>query len=218
MKVAILIPTIAGREKFLHQAIYQISEQSHQPDIIEIIQDLPIYKSPDVAWRYKIGIQRCKQKGADIIIFWEDDDWYRYNYIEMMVKSWIIAGRPDVFGISRTIYYNIVKRKYLLIDHPGRASMMSTMVTKNFIPQWEDDRDPYIDMFIWRGQYNKATVDVSYGQSITIGIKHGIGACAGGGHFWTDDKFPFDDKDLEFLSKIIDPDSLRFYSSFYGKH
>ena len=90
-----------GREKFLHQAIALISEQTYQPSIIEIVQDPPIYKIPDVAWRYKIGIERCKQKGADVIIFWEDDDWYKYTYIESMIKHWIMKGNPAIFGISR---------------------------------------------------------------------------------------------------------------------
>ena len=80
--------------------------------------------------------------------------------------------------------------------------MMATMVTKDFTPKWDDDRDPYVDMFLWKANFKKGTIDIPYDQLITVGIKHGIGARAGGGHFWPDDKFRYDDVDLEFLSEI----------------
>jgi hypothetical protein len=217
MTTAVLIPTIKGREQFLQQAKNLISEQTITPSFIEIVDDEQRnLKVVDVAWRYKIGIQRCLKKGADVIIFWEDDDWYKYNYIELMLKHWVMKGSPDVFGISRTIYYNIVKRKYMFMDHPDRASMMSTMVTKNFKPKWEDKQNPFVDLLIWKeSEYKKRTWDIPFEKSIAIGIKHGIGLCAGGGHRWRDEKYPYDDSNLRFLSFIVDKDSLNFYSNFY---
>lgn len=218
MTIAVLIPTIEGREKFLKQALNLISEQTVQPTFIEIVDYKPVSPGIDVALRYKVGIERCQMKNADVIIFWEDDDWYKYNYIELLLKNWVLCGQPDIFGLSKTIYYNIVKRKYLLIDHPGRASMMSTMITKNVIPNWEDSHNQFVDLELWKNSTStKGTMDNPFDKPIAIGIKHGIGLTAGGGHKWGDDKFPFSDLDLTFLSSIIDKDSLNFYATFYPK-
>lgn len=216
MITSVLIPTIKGRENFVNQAKALLNEQTVKPTFIEIIDDEPIYDGVDVAWRYKIGIERCKKNGADVIIFWEDDDWYRYDYIELMLKHWTLSGQPDIFGVQKTIYYNIVKRMFLPINHPGRASMMQTMVTKKFVPDWEAQRDPYVDMYLWKSMvYSKGVIDVPFEDSIAIGIKHGIGLTAGGGHKWNAERFKYQDFDLKFLSSIVDKDSLNFYASFY---
>lgn len=217
MNVVVLIPTIKGREPFLRQAISLIEEQTYQPKQVIIVDDEPEVPGIDVAWRYLKGIERCKKAGADIIIFWEDDDWYKYNYIELMIKHWILQGHPFIFGLRKTIYYNIVKRKYLLIEHPGRASMMSTMVTKEFMPNWNEEHDQYVDMTLWKQRVPKSTMDNPFESPIAIGIKHGIGSTAGGGHKWQDNKFPYGDQNLTYLSSIVDKDSLNFYSAFYGK-
>lgn len=201
-----------------------ISEQTIKPSFVEIVNDdniawdlIKTRPEIDVALRYKIGIERCKTKGADIIIFWEDDDWYKYNYIELMLKHWVLAGKPTIFGISRTIYYNIVKRMFRPLNHPGRASMMSTIVTKDFEPKWNYDHDPFVDMFLWKSNdFSKGTIDIPFDKSIAIGIKHGIGSTAGGGHKWPAEKFPYSDKELIYLSNIIDKDSLIFYEKFYA--
>jgi len=216
MNIAILIPTIKGREAFLNQAMTLLSEQTLEPAFIEVVDDIPPFEAKqDIAWKYKIGINRCLDRKADLIIFWEDDDWYRYDYIEFMVKHWVLFSSPDVFGLSKTIYYNIVKRKYFPVNHPGRASMMSTLITKNIVPDWEDERDPWVDITLWKKKVPNHAFDIPFDNLPTVGIKHGIGNCGGGGHFWSDTKFKYDDVDLRFLKSMVDADSLNFYSNFY---
>lgn len=219
MKVGVLIPTLKTRSRFLKHSLSLLGEQSYQPTDVLVLDDEPPFKAAnDIAWKYKIGINRLKESGCDLIIFWEDDDWYRYDYIDTMIKNWVLTGKPTVFGISKTIYYNIVKRRYSLLGHNGRASMMSMLVTNDFTPYWEDVRDQYIDMDIWKkSNYKKISSDVmTFAKPLSVGIKHGIGNCGGGGHFWDDKKFQYDDKDLHYLSSVVDPDSLEFYSSFYN--
>ena len=217
MNITVLIPTIRGRENFLQHAKSLIAEQTLQPTNIIVVDDEKMINGYDVAWRYLIGIERCKEIGSDVIIFWEDDDWYKYTYIEFLIKNWVLAGMPDIFGIERTIYYNIVKRRYSMFHHSGRASMMMTMVNGNIAPNWLESHNQYVDMALWKhAKHSHKTMDVPFQRPVAIGIKHGIGDCAGGGHAWPKDKFQYIDTDLKFLSSIIDADSLNFYSDFYN--
>lgn len=214
MKTAVLIITRGDRPKFLEQAKKLISDQTMQPDFVEIVDDKPKSNEVDITYRYRIGVERCKQKGADCIIFWEDDDYYAPTYIQRMVGEWTKKGCPDILGISSTIYYNVVTLKYVYLSHPGRASMMSTMINAKAQINWGDDSYAYTDMILWRQLKGFA---VSFNERLNIGIKHGTGLCGGGGHQTIWAHYNQEDQDYSFLKQHIKGQDLEFYKQFKMK-
>lgn len=210
-KIGILIPTRGDRKEFLQFALKQIERQTLQPDMIEIVDDKPLSKDPDITYRYQIGCKRLEEKGCELIIPWEDDDWYSPIYIQLMYDKWIEAGKPDMIGIGRTLYYNIHVQKYVLLLHPSRASMMSTAFTTaiNKI-EWCEDNYSYTDMHLWTKTNLKKHVIPIIGNPPCVGIKHGVGLCGGGGHNKQWKIYNEQDHDFKFLSGIVGED-ISFY-------
>ncbi len=210
MKIGVLIITRGDRPKFLEHAKYLISEQTLQPDIVEIVDDKPLSDKIDITYRYRIGCERLFKKGVDVIIFWEDDDWYSKDYIQLMCSHWIANGQPDVFGLNTTVYYNININKYVLLSHPGRASMMSTMISKEAKINWGKDDYAFTDMVLWQ---QLKGISIKINETIAIGIKHGTGLCGGGGHVNDWKGYNLDDLKKDFLRMHTDEKSFCFYTS-----
>jgi hypothetical protein len=178
-RVAVVIPTRGDRPQFLDFAYQQILLQTKQPDIIEIMDYPPKSDDKDITQRYRAGVLQAVAKGADCIIFWEDDDYYQLDYIEYMVKQWELKGKPLIFGIEYTYYYHLRFGLHYK-HHPGRASMFCTMVSKDAInQQWPHDNVAFTDLYIW-GAWRGVTIKPE--RTMAIGIKHGIGMSGGKGH------------------------------------
>lgn len=210
MKVGVLIPTRGNRPQFLQQSMRMLERQILNVDFVEVVDDKPRSTEKDITWRYRIGCERLVKKGADIIFFWEDDDYYSNNYLLKMWDGWNENGRPEIFGLNTTIYYHLGLKKWRRFEHPGRASAFTTMVTKDIVNfKWPKDSEPYTDLFLWRGLTGKA-VDLG---TIAVGIKHNIGLCGGNGHSSTSMyKLP-DTKKMTWLSQFVDSESMEFYRS-----
>jgi hypothetical protein len=208
MKIGVLIPTRGDRPKFLEHALFLISEQTHKPHFIEVVDDIPFSSQKDITYRYRVGCDRLVNKGCEIIFFWEDDDFYSPSYIQNMLDYWVTVGRPKIFGINHSIYYHLKLQKWFRQDHPGRASAMNTMVTSSIINySWPKDNEPFTDLHLWKDIPGRS-VDIPVIKS--IGIKHGIGLCGGKGHsslHW----YKNNDPGFKWLSKIVDKRSLEFY-------
>lgn len=211
-KVGVLVPTRGNRSMFLHQAKKMIARQSVRPNFIEIVDDKPKSNAVDITWRYRTGCERLVAKGADVIVFWEDDDWYAKKYIETMVKKWAAHGKPTIFGIDSTVYYHLITNKFRKFEHPNRASMMSTMVTKDIINKkcWPDDDYAYCDLHLWK-ELNGKTFQPE--TQINIGIKHGIGLVGGGGHQIDWERYNSHDHDMSWLLYRIPKIDHPFYQS-----
>ena len=211
MKIGVLIPTRGDRKNFLIHALKLISNQTQQPDEIFIVDEKPKSNEIDITYRYRVGCEKLFKKGCDVILFWEDDDWYHENYIEIMIKNWLFFGEPDLFGLGSTTYYHIGVNKYRTMIHKGRSSAFTTMVTKEIMNiNFGKDSERFFDIHLWKQSLRKETF--LYPENICLGIKHGVGSCGGKAHL---NDFPYDkeDADLSFLKLIVDEDSFKFYTS-----
>ncbi len=145
MKLGVLIPTRGDRDKFLSHAKKLLSNQSIQPDEILIVDFNPTDDKVDITKRYRLGCESLFiNKKCDLVVFWEDDDWYAPNYLEKVFNTWKI-NKPDVIGFGKTIYYHLFTKKYLIVNHPDRASACCTAVTKEILNiKFPDDSYPYL--------------------------------------------------------------------------
>jgi hypothetical protein len=208
-KIGVLIPTRGNRPVFLEQALSLINAQTRQPDHVEIISDLPLSEDIDVTYRYRIGCERLFALGCDVIIFWEDDDWYSPEYIELMIGEWMRIGRPSLFGIGQTVYYHIFSRRYMVLAHRSKASAMSTMVTRKIMDlKWPKDNDAYLDAALWKYP-GKTWIPAKH---ICIGIKHNTGMVAGGAHNEDNAHYNKVDADGSWLRGVCG-DGAEFYES-----
>jgi hypothetical protein len=188
-----------------------MKRQTVDPDIIEIVDDpKPEGLDKDITWRYRIGLERLKNKGAKVVFFIEDDDWYAPNYIEYLLQRYKEAGEPEIFGLNQSIYYHIMVNKFWISNHPGRASAMSTLVRVDAMDtyQWGADNDPWFDIAVWK-QLNGKAIDMPH-KPIAVGIKHGFGVHGGVGHKAGFHHYKANDPKREYLKGIVGED-INFY-------
>lgn len=232
MKIGIIIPDRNDRPMFLEKTLYMIGYQTKRPNHIEIVNYPAESNQPDITQRYRRGYEKMNELNVDLIFFIENDDWYSPDYINYMLMSWKNADRPDLFGTSFTTYYHIGLRKYFKFRHPERASMMNTIIKPGLDINWPPDHESFTDMFLWTRQdcFNGSKSVWSPKDSLSIGIKHGIGLCGGrqhttGLHRYTitgglgnEEASGNDDANANWLAeRVQDKLMLDFYKSFYNK-
>ena len=169
-KIGIILPTRGDREEFLNIAKQYIERQTVKPHIIKIVDFKPKTNDLDITMRYRIGYEEIRNQ-CDIVFFWEDDDWYREDYLEWMISMWNEHGCPKLFGVSESHFYHIDEH-YIKINHPRRACMYNTMVRSDLDIMWAVDKYRFMDMVLWNKHRG---VLVNYDEVRSVGIKHGIG-------------------------------------------
>lgn len=213
MKIGVLIITRGDRPDFVKHANYLLSIQTVLIDHVLIIDEKPLSNKCDITYRYKKGSKILFDLGMDCIVIIEDDDFYSANYIETMVKKWVENRKPLIFGLANTIYYSLTQKKYSVLKHRGRASMMSTLISREAVINWGEDNYPFADLTLWNQLKGIAIEDET---GLCIGIKHGIGLCGGKAHK-TNFPYSIDDKDFKYLESKVDKKSFEFYKSIHEK-
>jgi len=209
LNIHAIIPTRGDRQQFVEFAVKQMENQTLKPDMISVIDYTPKDTRVDLASRFQYGIEQALQAGADVIFFIEDDDFYSAQYIETMIQMWIGADKPSLFGLDTTIYYHLGLKMAGWIKHEGRASMYSTMITKDFnMSVWPNDPERFVDLKIWKRTQDKKAVAPM--DALCLGIKHGHGKCGGSMHdpnkfirMFREKNLP--DNSLNYLKRMTGP-------------
>ena len=215
IKVGILIPDRNDRPELLANCMRMMEAQTLQPHVIELVNDIPSDDKMDITKRYRLGYDRLRNKGLDIIAFIENDDWYSPNYLRQMINTWTDNQRPDLLGTNYTMYFHMRLHRYFTMLHDDRSSAMNTFIKPDMTFPWCPDNEPYTDMWLWLGLKKRITNKYIYGPSpmISIGMKHGIGKCGGLSHVSRFNRYKSDGRDL--LKKTLDPISYEFYNKYY---
>jgi len=213
MRVAVVTPHHDTRRAvFLDRLRYYMERQTMQPDMWIIVDDEFSTGVTDLTKRVRIGCERAKQQGADVVLIMEDDDWYHSDYIKTMVGWWVSHGRPQIFGIGYTLYFHLAGRVWHS-DHKGRASLMSTLVSVDALERftWPADEYVWLDIELWK-QLKGRTVEPQ--RFYSVGIKHGIGLCGGVGHNKGFSKYK-PDPAWSNLKRHLPASDIEFYKSLY---
>jgi len=212
-KFAVLIIHRGDRPLFLQHFHRQLSKQTVQPTILEIIDYPPVDDKVDITIRYRKGYDNLRGKGLDCIVIMEVDDAYLPTYLETMLRGWVDHGCPDIFGPKYTTYVNLrlgegVVRKAITLKHEQRSSMMSTLIKADLDLNWPADSYPYTDSHLWIHCKNKKTFAPD--RIICLGIKGGYVNGLTGGQFHRD-KLKMYDESVNLL-KIVGEENFKFYS------
>jgi glycosyltransferase involved in cell wall biosynthesis len=234
-RIGIIIPNRGDRPEFLKNCLQMIAAQTIAPKKTMVIgtgrtpiplglllpYDIkvvaPVDGVVDITRRYREGYQLFDKTKFDILFFMEDDDYYAPDYLEVMLKQWEKAGRPDLFGTNYTIYYHLKLKKYFTMRHEQRSSAMSTLIRPGLNITWPLDHDPYTDQWLWMsediGIKTKKVFEPNH--IICVGMKHGQGLCGGGNH--VDGFYRYINDDNGFLENTLDEESYQFYKQYSDK-
>ncbi len=118
IKVSCIMPT-ANRRQFVSKAIDSFINQSYANRELIVVDDgedsvadiIPVndnrIKYLRLTDKLTIGKKRnlaCDKSVGDIIIHWDDDDWYSSDWIEYQVKS-LLTTNADVTGLSNPYFH-----------------------------------------------------------------------------------------------------------------
>jgi len=123
-KVSCIMPT-ANRQKYIPLAVEYFLNQSFRDAELVIIDDgTESIKSllPDhhrIKYFYtdpigKIGAKRnyaCEKAIGEIILHWDDDDYYGYDWITRSVAA-LESSNADICGLNEILFYSPLQDKY----------------------------------------------------------------------------------------------------------
>ncbi len=117
--VSCIMPTF-NRRRFIRQAVRNIRRQDYpavelvvvddgSEPIADMLTELPRAKYIHVDQRVTIGHKRnvaCEAAAGEILIQWDDDDWYAPNRISRQVSD-IVLGNADATGIGVNLLLDV---------------------------------------------------------------------------------------------------------------
>ncbi|WP_158797408.1 glycosyltransferase family A protein [Pedobacter sp. L105] len=168
--VSCIMPT-ANRQKYISFAIDYFLKQSYPNAELVIIDDgiksvaSLIPDHPKIRYFYSdpigtIGIKRnhaCEKSSGEIIMHWDDDDWYAPEWISRQVDA-LITSNADITGLNRVIFYSpTIEARWVYEDLDIEKPWLcgATMAYKKSF--WQDNQ--FIDLqvgedydFVWNSK------------------------------------------------------------------
>ena len=211
MKIGTVTPTLGDRPIFLNRLKERLNNQTRKADV-SVFVDHKGNGKVDIRERYIKGIKECFDKGCDLVLFIEDDDYYPLTYIEEMSSEWERLNRPNIFGVKTTTYYQIVSNRFVNMS-PNHSSAYCTGIGSGAKYEVGAVSSPYYDIAIWAA--NKGPqVEL---KNPPLGIKHGLGRCGGVGHDINSRLYMANiDLDMSLLRQRVDKESFNFYNKLAG--
>lgn len=216
MRTGVLVCDPGDRPEFKDQYTYYIRYQTFKPQVV-YLADVPPVALPDLNGRMRYGLDQLKDK-CDIIVIMENDDWYSRRYLDQVVKGWLRAGEPEIFGYSVSRYYHLRTRMFARISHPGRSSLFTTAIKASAVNKikWPATEEPFLDVRLWQ-QLKGVAVEPATVEA--IGMKHGLGHIISSGHEAQFHRYKAggeSDESLKWLAAHVG-DEFAFYKSLSEK-
>jgi glycosyltransferase involved in cell wall biosynthesis len=175
--VSCIMPT-ANRQKFIPLAIDYFLQQDYPNAELVIIDDglqstAPLIPdNPKIRYFYSdsigtIGVKRnyaCEKAQGEIIMHWDDDDWYGPQWISKQVEALLTSG-ADITGLNKVLFYSpSVDKRWVYEDTEEDKPWLcgATMAyRKDF---WQ--QHPFIDLqvgedydFVWNSGAKVFAID-----------------------------------------------------------
>lgn len=208
VKLCTITPTRGDRQNLLLFCLGSIKKMNGgNMDSAFLVRFQPKNDEVDLVTRVKHGIGEAKNNGYDFAFIIEDDDWYPGNYLTAFGD----LSNYDFVGFSSTTYYNIRNRTYETLKHKDRSSLFCTGFRISALDSfnWPNDNAKFLDIALWE-YANRSNKRIKLLEdNPCLGIKHGIGKCAGKGHVM---HLKNQDNNLQFLKGYVDQESFEFYT------
>lgn len=111
---------------------------------------------------------------GDAIVFFEDDDWYAPNYLELINAR---LHERDLVGEGKALYYNVEERWWAPHSNMKHASLCQTALRRSLFPilldQCKKDTNAFIDCRFWADPrvVSKKVFDPIDNKPSCVGIK-----------------------------------------------
>lgn len=166
--VSCIMPT-ANRHKYIPFALNYFLDQDYPnkelviiDDGIESVRPL-ITENPSIQYFYSkehmgtIGKKRnyaCEKAKGEIIIHWDDDDWYASDWISRQVDA-IQQSEADITGLNQVIFYSpSLEKKWIYVDTDAEKPWLAGATLAYRKSFWE--KHPFVDLqvgedydFVW---------------------------------------------------------------------
>jgi glycosyltransferase involved in cell wall biosynthesis len=156
--VSCIMPT-ANRREFVRLAVEYYQRQDYArrelvvvddgPDsVADLVERLPDVRYVRVASGLSLGSKRnlaCEEATGNIIVHWDDDDWYSPNRISYQVGQLLRTG-VQVCGLSEVLFFDIRKQqgwRYSFTPNGGRWVAGATLCY--WAAAWRDRRFADLD-------------------------------------------------------------------------
>ncbi len=157
--VSCIMPT-ANRRKYIPFAIKHFLAQDYPNAELIIVDDGSDSCAdlvPDVGnIRYlystpmgSVGLKRnhaCEVANGEIILHWDDDDWYAHDWISRQVDALLKTG-ADMTGLNRVVFFSpALNKKWIYEDHDTEKPWLcgaTLAYPKSF---WQ--QHPFIDVHV----------------------------------------------------------------------
>lgn len=198
-----------------------LASQTIQPAETAFMFYAPESNDKDITQRYRRGYDQLRGKGLDVIAFFESDDYYPPDYLEVMAQKWLEHGKPDLISPHQVWYYNMRLNARLKMEGHTQAQAMSTMIKADLTFPWCPDNEAFTDVWLWNLRSHLKGFIFKTDRIMCIGMKHGVGLTGGNSHRGDDHRYlsgkGIPDPDLSFLRENLTPEAFEFYSSYFSR-
>jgi len=130
----------------------------------------------------------CESRG-DLIMHWDDDDWYSANRLEYQVKT-LLNGKTSICGINQLLYYDLIKKNAYKYVYPrdqriwlaGSSMCYTREIWKKY--RFEEINIGEDGTFIWKIPANQITVLPVFNTEIHMIHGNNISPKKTAGHWW----------------------------------
>jgi glycosyltransferase involved in cell wall biosynthesis len=181
---------------------------------------------PQIAHTLPLNIHEALHTSAltaedDIIVFWEDDDWYAPSYLAWIEETARVTAEqiPLIIGQSHAPYYRLVAREWMDCENIFHASLAATAISSLLLPVLDDvcyiTHTPFVDLRLWQ----KVTPmrKVLRPHPYVVGIKQMPGGWQGTTMGWKGGENFLSDPHGEKLRKLVGEADAKRYMDIVEK-
>lgn len=169
-------------------------------------------------WRPGINTQRYNFAAAiphvkgDVVFIWEDDDYFKPEYIEVMLD---FIKYADLCGECDVTYYNLARKGFRQMSNTLHASLTSTAFKKSYLGHFENavhSGNTYMDLALWGAAKKKGHKGLLFsGMNLCVGMKGLPGRSGiGFGHNAPEEEFTADPHLVKLKELIGETDAQSY--------
>lgn len=112
---------------------------------------------------------------GEVLVFWEDDDWYSPAYLDQVKKAFTNNPELLLYGQRRAPYYRLAAKEWAVMPNDEHSSLCATAMrifpdTRRMLEfAIADVNSPFVDIRMWRW-INKAFAELHDAKTV-VGIK-----------------------------------------------